>query len=189
MIYKTTDDNKWCLKSIEPVPFRKFRWSHVKTCLTESARKVITFTKHLISQKYYLIEIYLRQFPSENVPISRRNLVKPSPGTSAPTSQRPSAARKKSFNSSRPALNFFNCCLQPSLINVGKEKLNDLNDQVPRESCKLATTQNCRSVPVQDCRQVPREVRQSCYFLSLSLSVGLQGRTERSLYRSSYWRV
>ena len=89
----------------------------------ESSIYLMTFIKHLISQKYYLIEIYLRQFPSENVPISRRNLVKPSPGTSATMSQRPSAARKKSFNSSRPALNFFNCCLQPSLINVGKEKM------------------------------------------------------------------
>ena len=134
----------------------------------ESSIYLMTFIKHLISQKYYLIEIYLRQFPSENVPISRRNLVKPSPGTSATMSQRPSAARKKSFNSSRPALNFFNCCLQPSLINVGKEKLNDLNDQVPRESCKLATTQNCRSVPVQDCRQVPREVGQSVRHLVIS---------------------
>ena len=193
MIYKTTDDNKWCLKSIEPVPFRKFRWSHVKTCLTESARKVITFTKHLISQKYYLIEIYLRQFPSESVSISRRNLVKPSPGTSATMSRRPSAARKKSFNFSCPALNFFNCCLYPSLINVGKEQIKWL--KWPGTSGVLRAGYHTK-VSFSPCpglspgSQRGQTVSQtSCYFLTLSLSVGLQGCTERSLYCSSYWRV
>ena len=98
---------------------------------------------------------FLRRFPSENVPISRKNLVKPSQKASVPTSHRLSAARKKSSNSSSPAFEFL-----MAITTAGKgERRKEMTGsyQVPRQSCELVPRQSCRSVPVEDCREVPRQ--------------------------------